>query len=34
MRVQEGKMREEGEVLDNPQVPSTKVENERDIGWD
>lgn len=32
-RGQEGKMREEGEVMDNSQVPLTKVEHERGIGW-
>lgn len=32
-REQEGKMREEGEVMDNSQVPLIKVEKERGIGW-
>lgn len=32
-RGQEGKMREEGEVIDNSQVPLTKAEKERGIGW-
>lgn len=32
-RGQEGKMRGEEEVMDNSQVPLTKVEHERGIGW-
>lgn len=28
------KMREEGELMDSSQVPLTKIENERDIGWE